>query len=62
MYAALRRGVHIHGVGDVSGMSVAQLGFTLKVITAGQKRLERIGKKLDRMTGRKRATEDAEED
>ncbi len=49
VYAALRNGAHLHGVGDVRGMSVAQLGFALKVLTAGQKRLGRIGKSLDRM-------------
>ncbi len=42
VYAALRRGAHLHGVGDVRGMSVAQLGFALKVLTAGQTRLDRL--------------------
>ncbi|MBP3954415.1 hypothetical protein J8F10_03810 [Gemmata sp. G18] len=42
VYAALRRGAHLHEFGDVRGMSVSQLGLALKVLTAGQKRLERF--------------------
>lgn len=53
LYAALRSGAHLHGVGDVRGMSVSQLGFAFKVLTAGQKRLDRIGKHLDRIGGKR---------
>ncbi|VTS01845.1 Uncharacterized protein OS=uncultured bacterium GN=ACD_48C00479G0005 PE=4 SV=1 [Gemmata massiliana] len=52
VYAALRRGPH-HDFGDIRGMSVSQLGLTLKVLTAEQKRLDRLGKRLDRFTARR---------
>jgi hypothetical protein len=42
VYAALRAGMHLRGA------SVSQLGFLLRVLTAGQKRLDRVGKKLGR--------------
>jgi hypothetical protein len=35
-------------------MSVSQLGFVLKVLTAGQKRLDRIGKRLDQIERKNR--------
>ena len=44
VYAALRDGMHLHGFGNVEGMSVSQLGFALKVLTFEQKRLDRIGR------------------
>jgi hypothetical protein len=53
VYAALRRGEHLHRDGDVQGMSVSQLGLKLKVLTVWQKRLDRYGKRLDRMTGKR---------
>ena len=54
VYAALRSGGHLVGIGSIEGMSVAQLGFTLRVLTAGQKRIERLGQRLDRLQrGRK---------
>ncbi len=53
VYAALRRGAHLHGIGDVTGMSVPELGFALKVLTASQKRLDRIGKQFERMYGKR---------
>jgi hypothetical protein len=59
VYAALRSGAHLRGVGDVEGMSVAQMGFTLKVLAAGQKRLDRIGKRFERTYG-KRSKRNAE--
>ncbi|MBP3956749.1 hypothetical protein J8F10_15865 [Gemmata sp. G18] len=42
VYAALRRGAHLHEFGDIRGMSVSQLGLALKVLTAGQKRFDRL--------------------
>jgi hypothetical protein len=54
VYAALRCGAHLNGFGNLEGMSVAQMGFALKVLNAGQKRLERIGKRLDRIGRTKR--------
>ncbi len=53
VYAALRRGAHLHEFGNVTGMSISQLGFALKVLTAGQKRLDRIGKRINRDTRRR---------
>ena len=53
VYAALRDGAHLRSIGDVRGMSVAQLGFAMKLLTAGQKRLDRIGKHLDRIAGKR---------
>jgi hypothetical protein len=49
VYVALRSGAYLRGCDEIEGMSVSQLGFTLKVLTAGQKRLERLGKRLDRL-------------
>ena len=54
VYEALRAGMHLGGFQRIEGMSVSQLGFALKVLTAGQKRLDRIGKRLDRTAGRRR--------
>jgi hypothetical protein len=42
VYAALRAGMHLRGAGDLRGAAVSQLGFLLKVLTAGQKRLGRV--------------------
>lgn len=53
VYAAVRGGVDYVRFGRIEGMSVAQLGFTLKVLTFEQKRLDRLGKRSDR-TGRRR--------
>jgi hypothetical protein len=47
VYAALRGGMDL-GRGDLAGMSVAELGFALKVLTFEQKRLDRLGRRLDR--------------
>jgi hypothetical protein len=40
-------------------MSVAQLGLALKVLTFEQKRLDRLGKRLDRGRGAEGANGDA---
>jgi hypothetical protein len=56
VYAALRDGMHLGGFDNIDGMSVRQLGFALKVLTAEQKRLERVGQRLDRI-GRTRVKE-----
>lgn len=53
VYAALRSGLDCGRFGQIEGMSVSQLGFTLKVLTFEQKRLDRLDKWLDR-TGRKK--------
>jgi hypothetical protein len=53
VYAAVRGGLDYGRFGRIEGMSVAQLGFTLKVLTFEQKRLDRLGKRSDR-TGRGR--------
>jgi hypothetical protein len=37
-------------------MSVSQLGFALKVLTFEQQRLDRIGKRLDRLGRGKKAS------
>lgn len=47
-YAAVRGGLDFDRFGRMEGMSVAQLGFTLKVLTFEQKRLDRMSKRLDR--------------
>lgn len=54
VYAALRAGMHLGGFTDTVGLSVTQLGFALKVLTAGQKRLERIGQRMDKIGRGKR--------
>ncbi len=58
VYAALRSGMHLRPYEDLGGASIAQLGFALKVLTAGQKRLDRIGKRLNLHRGRKEAKRD----
>jgi hypothetical protein len=60
VYHALRAGMHLGGYGSVEGMSVTQLGFTLKVLTAGQKRIERDGKRMDRLNRKQTATDNEE--
>ena len=42
VYAALRVGIDFTRFDDMCGMSVGQLGFALKVLTAQQKRLDRV--------------------
>ena len=45
VYAALRQGLDFDGFGDPSKMSLAQLGFSLKVVMAQRKRLEQSGRR-----------------
>lgn len=42
VYAALRRGAHLHEFHDVNGLSISQLGFVLKVLIIGLKRARHI--------------------
>ena len=48
VYAAVRGGLDFGRFGRIEGMSVSQLGFTLKVLTFEQKRLDRICKQPNR--------------
>lgn len=54
VYAALRGGLDFGRFGDVRRMSVAQLGFALKVLAFHRQRLDRLGRRLDRVGGRGR--------
>lgn len=60
VYAALRSGLHLDGFSNTEGMSVTKLEFVLKVLSAGQKRLNRICQRMDRI-GRKRRSKEPEE-
>jgi len=51
VYAAIRSDPHLTAFSNPSGMSISQLGFALKVLTFGQKRLDRLGKRLDKYAG-----------
>ncbi|MBX9581198.1 MAG: hypothetical protein K2X87_12885 [Gemmataceae bacterium] len=55
VYAALRGGLDFGRFRDVRRMSVAQLGFALKVLTFEQRRLDRVDRRLDRAAGRRRS-------
>ena len=48
VYAAIRGGVDFSPLGDLSGWSVAQLGFALKVLSHEQRNLDRISRQIDR--------------
>lgn len=58
VYAAVRGGFDLDRLGTTARMSVAQLGFALKVLTFEQKRLDRVGRRLDRSRRRKSAKGD----
>lgn len=60
VYAALRGGLDLARFADPGRLSVAQLGFALKVLTFEQKRLDRLGRRLDRNRGRTKTTEAAD--
>lgn len=62
VYAALRGGLDLGRLGNFAGMSVAQLGFAMKVLTFEQKRLDRLGQRLDRLRGRRRPKGDSDGD
>lgn len=53
VYATLRRDPMLAHLGCVEGMSPAQLGHTLKALTLQEKRLDRLGKRLDRCRGKR---------
>lgn len=59
VYAALRGGLDLGRFADPGRLSVAQLGFALKVLTCEQKRLDRLGRRPDRNRGRRRAKGEA---
>jgi hypothetical protein len=46
VYAALRGGFSLDRLGDPTRMSVAQLGFALRVLTSQQKRLDRVARRV----------------
>lgn len=48
VYEAVRSGDFLQDCSNVRGMSVAQLGFALKVIRFHQRRLDKIGKRIGR--------------
>lgn len=52
VYAALRGGLDFGRFRDVRRMSVAELGFALKVLTFQRRRFDRLDRRLDRTTGR----------
>jgi hypothetical protein len=54
VYSALRGGIDFTRFDDMEGMSVAQLGLSLRVLTLQQKRLDRLGKRLDGRSKRNR--------
>jgi hypothetical protein len=60
VYAALRGGLGVGALADPARMSVAQLGFALKVLTFEQKRLDRLGRRLDRSNRRRTGKGDAD--
>jgi hypothetical protein len=62
VYAALRGGLDLGKFGNFASMSVAQLGFAMKVLTFEQKRLDRLGQRLDRLRGRRRPKGEADGD
>jgi hypothetical protein len=53
VYAALRGGLALGRLADPGRLSVAQLGFALKVLTFEQRRLDRLGRRLDRHSRRR---------
>jgi hypothetical protein len=59
VYAALRGGLDLGRFDNLARMSVAQLGFALKLLTFEQKRLDRLDKRPNRGRRARGATADA---
>jgi hypothetical protein len=59
VYAALRGDIDLGPATDLRNWSVAQLGFALKVRMFERKRLDRLGRRLDRRRRRRGAKGDA---
>ena len=60
VYAALRDGLDLGRFDDLPNWPVSQLGFALKVLAFEQRRLDRLGRRLDRGRGRSRPKGDAD--
>ena len=58
VYAALRNGLDLETFDRPGPMAVKQLALALKALTIEQKRFDRLGKKLDRSSGRRKPEED----